>query len=251
LNQQSQGVQSTQPKAVDFEEVYKSKTKDKKEKEVYIKVIDMKNDIYSDQTVKFSTTSHSGKKYIMVLVEIDSNAILVKPMTSKNDAEMQRAYLRLLQRLKRQGVQVKKHILDNECSESMKEVIRETCKLELVQPGCHRCSIAKVVTKTFKQHFISVLTGTAANFPLSLWDKLLPQTELTLNLLLQSNSTPKVSAYAHLFGQFNDNCMPLAPMGYAVQVHEQSSTAKNGMQVLWMDIISLPPQNTIVLTWYM
>ena len=223
LNQQRQGVRSTQPKAVDFEEVDKSKTKDKKEKDVYIKVIEIKNTIYSDQTGKFPTTSRSGKKYIMVLVEIDSNAILVEPMNSKNDAEMQRAYLHLLQRLKRQGVQVKKHILDNECSESMKELIRETCKLELVPPGCHRRNIAEVAIKTFKQHFTSVLTGTAATFPLGLWDKLLPQAELTLNLLRQSNSTPNVSAYAHLFGQFDYNRMPLAPMGCAVQVHEQSS----------------------------
>ena len=43
LNQQRQGVRSTQPKAVDFEEFDKSKTKDKKEKDVYIKVIKMKN----------------------------------------------------------------------------------------------------------------------------------------------------------------------------------------------------------------
>ena len=47
----------------------------------------MKNTIYSDQTGKFPTTSHSGSKYLMVLVEIDSNAILVKPMTSKKEKD--------------------------------------------------------------------------------------------------------------------------------------------------------------------
>ena len=187
LNQKRQGYRSTQPKPIDFEEIDKSKTKDKKEKDVYIKVIEVKNTIYSDQTGKFPTTSRSGSKYIMVLVEIDSNAILVEPMTSKKDAEMQRAYLKLLQCLKRQRVQVKKHILDNECSENMKELIRETCKLELVPPGCHRLNIAKVAIKTFEQHFTSVLSGTAAKISLYLWDKLLPQTELLINILRQSN----------------------------------------------------------------
>ena len=123
----------------------------------------------------------------MVLVEIDSNAILVEPMTSKKDAEIQQAYLKLLQRLKHQRVQAKNHIIDNECSENMKELIWETCKLELVSPGCLRRNIAKVAIKTFEQHFTSVLSGTAAKFSLYLWDKLLPQTDLPINLLRQYN----------------------------------------------------------------
>jgi hypothetical protein len=36
-----------------------------------------------------------------------------------------------------------------------------------------------------------------------LWDKLLPQTVLTLNLLRQSNAAPTVSAYQYVGGSFN------------------------------------------------
>jgi hypothetical protein len=57
---------------------------------------------------------------------------------------------------------------------------------------------------------------------MSLWDRLLPQTEITVNLLRQSNATPTVSAYAHLSGPFDYNKMPLAPMGCAVQIHEKT-----------------------------
>ena len=57
------------------------------------------------------------------------------------------------------------------------------------------------------------------DFPLYLWDKLLPQAELTINLLRQSNANPKISAHAHLFGPFDFNRFPLAPLGCAVQVH--------------------------------
>jgi hypothetical protein len=42
--------------------------------------------------------------------------------------------------------------------------------------------------------------------------------EIILNLLQQSNSTPNVSAYAHLSGPFDYNKMPLAPMGCAAQI---------------------------------
>jgi hypothetical protein len=84
--------------------------------------------------------SQSGNKYIMVLVEIDSNAILVEPMKSRKDAEMIRAYNALLLRLKRAGIIPKKHVLDNEVLENMKNYIHDTCKInrELVPPGCHR-----------------------------------------------------------------------------------------------------------------
>jgi hypothetical protein len=62
----------------------------------------------------------------------------------------------------------------------------------------------------------------AEDFPENLWDRLLPQTEITLNLLRQSNATPNVSAYAHLSGPFDYKKMPLAPMGCAAQIHEKS-----------------------------
>ena len=74
----------------------------------------------------------------------------------------------------------------------------------------------------FKSHFLSVLAGVADNFPPSLWDILLPQNEITLNLLRQSKASPKVSAYAHLSGPFDYKKFSLAPMGCEVQVHKKA-----------------------------
>ena len=94
-------------------------------------------------------------------------------------------------------------------------------EMELVPPGCH-CRNAAGVARNFKAHFLSVLVGTANDFPPSLWDRLLPQAEITVNLLRQSNATPNVSACAYLIGPFDYNNMPLAPMWCAVQVHEKT-----------------------------
>ena len=82
----------------------------------------------------------------MVMVEIDSNAILVEPMKSRKDAEMIRAYTALISRLKRAGITPKKHVLNNEVSEKMKDIIRDNHHmiLELVPPGCHRRNTAEV-----------------------------------------------------------------------------------------------------------
>jgi hypothetical protein len=67
------------------------------------------------------------------------------------------------------------------------------------------------------------LAGVADDFPQNLWDHLLPQTEITLNLIWQSNAMPTVSAYAHLSGPFDYNKMPLAPMGCEAQIHEKTN----------------------------
>ena len=85
----------------------------------------------------------------------------------------------------------------------MKELIRSQyhMQLELVPPGCHRRNAAEVAIRNFKAHFLSILAGAADDFPMHLWDRLLPQAEITVNLLRQSNATPTVSAYAHMSGR--------------------------------------------------
>ena len=137
---------------------------------------------------------------------------------------MIRAYQTLLQRLHRANIRPKKHVVDNEVSENMKELIRSqsNMELELVPPGCHRRNAAEVAIRNFKAHFLSILAGVADDFPSNLWDKLLPQADITVNLLRQSNATPTVLAYAHMSGPFDYNKMPLAPMGCKVQVHEKA-----------------------------
>ncbi len=121
----------------------------------------------------------------MVMVEIISNAILVEPMKSCKDEEMIRAYNALLLQLKRAGIVSKKHVLDNKVSDNVKIHIRDMCKfdIELVPPGCHQRNAAEVAIRNFKAHFLCILAGVADNFPPSLWDRLLPQTEITINLI--------------------------------------------------------------------
>eukprot|EP00804_Cyclotella_cryptica_P024291 CCRYP_012551-RA/>CCRYP_012551-RA protein AED:0.46 eAED:0.46 QI:0/0/0/1/0/0/2/0/197 len=86
--------------------------------------------------------------------------------------------------------------------------------VELVPPGCHCRNAAKVAIRIFKSHFLSILAGTDESFPLSLWDRLLSQTEITLNLLRQSNAHPP--------SRHMPTSMPLAPMGCEVQVHKKT-----------------------------
>jgi hypothetical protein len=95
--------------------------------------------------------------------------------------------------------------------------------MELVPPGCHRQYTVEVAICNFKAHFLSVLAGVANSFPPNLWDWLLPQTEIMINLIRQSYATSNVLAHAHLSGPFDYNKMPLAPMGCEAQVHEKTN----------------------------
>ena len=62
--------------------------KGKKIRDVYVNVYDARETTFSDQTGQFPTRSKRGNKYIMVMVEVDNNAILVKPLKSCKDKEL-------------------------------------------------------------------------------------------------------------------------------------------------------------------
>ena len=54
---------------------------------------------------------------------------------------------------------------------------------QLVPPNVHQRNIAERAIHTFKVHLLLVLAGVDPTFPKVLRDKLLVQTELTINLL--------------------------------------------------------------------
>jgi hypothetical protein len=231
MNQQRKNVHSTKKP---FKECNAAAAlRRKKVKDIYVCTCDTHETTFSNQTGQFPTQSKRGNKYIMVLVKIDSNDILIEPMKLRKDAKMIQAYDVLVQRLLAANTHPQKHVLDNKILDNMKLHIKEkyNFQLEMVPPGSHRCNEAKVAIRNFKAHFLSILVGTADSFLLHLWDRLLPQTEITLNLLHQSNATPNVSAYAHLLGPFDYNKMPLAPMGCEVQCTKRQTNVAHGLTI--------------------
>jgi hypothetical protein len=80
--------------------------------------------MYTDQTGRFPKKSSRGHQYIMVLIEINSNEILVEAMKNCTTGEMIQAYQVLVERLRSAGINPTMHILDNECSAEFKERIK-------------------------------------------------------------------------------------------------------------------------------
>ena len=65
------------------------------------------------------------------MVKIDSKAIIVEPLKSWKNSELTWAHHVLVMRLKRAGIVPKKHVLDNEVSDAMKDVICNKYKMEM------------------------------------------------------------------------------------------------------------------------
>ena len=112
--------------------------------------------------------------------------------------------------------------MDNEISNDLRKAFKKyQLEFQLVPPHVHRRNVAERAIQTFKNHFLAILASCSPQFPISEWDRLLPQCILTLNLLRNSRINPRLSAYASLFGNFDFNKTPLAPPGTKVVIHSK------------------------------
>jgi hypothetical protein len=192
---------------------------------------------YSDQTGKFPVQSSRGYNYIMVLYDYDSNAILTKPIKTRQAGELTKAWTQLHTKLQSNGYAPTLHILDNECSEELKSAFKKYhVDFERAPPHSHRHNAAERAIQTWKNHFCSGLATCDPKFPLTEWDLLLPQADLTLNLLRSSRRQPRLSAYACLNGNFDFNKSPLAPPGTRVVVHITTEQRQNMAPHLFLQI---------------
>ena len=91
-------------------------------------------------------------------------------------------------------------------------------------PHTHRSNAAERAIHTFKAHFLSILAGVAPDFPRNLWDLLLPQAELTLNLLRQATLDPSQSAWSYFHGTLNYDATPIGPLGCDIIAHRKTAT---------------------------
>ena len=94
-------------------------------------------------------------------------------------------------------------------------------KYQLVPSSKHREKNAERAIKTFNNHLIAGLCSVDKYFNLQLWDRLLQQATIGLNLLSKSRNFPHISDYTHIFGEFYFNRTHLAPPGTIVFMHNR------------------------------
>jgi hypothetical protein len=138
------------------------------------------------------------------------------------------------------GLSVDLHILDNKARAAYKKAItfKWNATFQLAPPDMHRRNWVEGAICTFKDHFLAIVASVDSAFPPYLWDLLLPQTKLTLNLHGQGALNPQISAWVFFQGPFNFNKTPLGPVGCCVLIQAMPSFhwswdfhAKNGFYI--------------------
>jgi hypothetical protein len=105
---------------------------------VYAATIDA-SQIYTDQTGRFQVVSSKGNKYITILYDYDSNAILTQPIKDRTSPELLRAFQVMKQELVARGLKPKLMKLDNEASTLLKTYLhQQNISFQLVPPYSHR-----------------------------------------------------------------------------------------------------------------
>ena len=83
---------------------------------------------------------------------------------------------------------------------------------QLAPPRDHRTNPAGKSIRTFKDNFIATLFGIDDKYPGNQWCRLIKPSTKTLNMLRSSRINPKLSAYQQIWGDFDYNTTPLAPL---------------------------------------
>jgi hypothetical protein len=114
--------------------------------------------------------------------------------------------------------------VDNEASKLLKTYLHQQYIIfKLVPPYSHRQNASERAIRLFKDHLIAGLCSTDKSFPMHLWDILLPQAVITLNMLRTSRINPKLSASTNIDGQYDYNILPMAPPATRIIAHETPS----------------------------
>jgi hypothetical protein len=112
-----------------------------------------------------------------------------------------KAYDSVHQELTVKGFKPNLQTLNNEASTALKNFFTvNDIAYQLAPPHFHRRNAAERAIRTFKEHFVAGLSSVDPSFPMHLWDRLLPQAEITVNLLWTSRLHPQLSAAAHYHG---------------------------------------------------
>ena len=112
--------------------------------------------------------------------------------------------------------------MDNETSDELKAALtKKHITFHLAPPHMHRTNAAEKAIQIWNNHFTSILVNFHSKFSIAECDQLMVQTKITLNLLRNSRTNPRLSAYAYIRGQFDFNAKPMALPGTKIIMHDK------------------------------
>ena len=110
--------------------------------------------------------------------------------------------------------------MDNETSAEVEAFIKEqNTDVQYTAPGRH-CAPAEKAVQTYKSCFKSTTASLPPDFPISYWCRLLPQIDLSVNIVRPCRQNPKLSAWAAMEGEFHFDSRPITSLGTAVLIYK-------------------------------
>ena len=111
---------------------------------------------------------------------------------------------------------------------------------QLMPPNIHiRYEVERTI-RTWKNNFVSGLSGTDNLLLLHPWERLPEKAQITLNMIRPSIRNPKISVHTILESNFDCNKKYLAPPGTKGIVHEKTNRRRtwgqNGVQVWYIGL---------------
>ena len=179
--------------------------------------------IYFDATGMFPFDSIDGEKYIFITVY--KNYIHAEPMTDRSATSYIPRFRSAIEFFRSKGHLISSARLDNETSALLEKFFTQEAKIpfQYITAGSHRANKAERAIRSWKNHFIAGISSVDSSFPMHQWPKLIPQANITINLLRPSSINPLISAYKGIFNSDYDFLAhPIAPPGIKVTVYEPS-----------------------------
>jgi hypothetical protein len=144
LDQERKNTQSTKRTPTTCATTTTANTTESKHKQThntYADLLDINSptgQIHTDQTGRFPVQSSWGNKYVIILYDYNSNAILAEAMSLCTAHEMVRAYEKLHTYLVTRGLQPQLQRLDNEASQKLKDFMQsKNIDYQLAPPHFH------------------------------------------------------------------------------------------------------------------
>ena len=179
---------------------------------------------HMDATGKFMLQNKAKNWYILIIFNKDANYIHLEVMKSRTAEAYRAAVKQSNEFFADRGCTPAYTWLDNETSALLKEHFAAVdITPNYVTRGNHRANRAERCVRTAKNHLIAGLASVDEGFPAEAWDELIPQCEITLNVLRMSRITPNISAFHQLCGQYDYAAHPMGPPGIAVAIYVGSA----------------------------
>eukprot|EP00957_Ditylum_brightwellii_P208657 15358398-Ditylum_brightwellii.AAC.1 len=124
----------------------------------------------------------------------------------------------------KRGYKLKLHKLDNKSSRDLQQRIQaQQTKLQFTPPKMYCTNAAEKTMQTWKNHFLSGLSSLPSDFPITYWCRLVPQANLTLNIMHPCCINANISTHTAMMGCYNFKANPMAPPGTKAYIHTKTN----------------------------